>query len=213
MKTYTAPELPIDANPYWRKAKSLDQHLFELDLGFNFKKIICAYDAKNKSLPRQTSFLKTDNPVYDIYLQHELFASWHCSIPKQGDLVAPYLYNAVVNRVKDGDTLVVTLDLGFGISFTIDMRLEGIDTPETYRAKTDGEYQHGREAKEFLINYLEANRNQVMLQSIKSPTTHKYLTTFNRYRCHCWVKESNGYVAIAQTLRENGFAKRDHYKD
>lgn len=37
---------------------------------------------------------------------------------------------AVVNRVVDGDTVYVTLDLGWHISLYSSVRLAGIDTPE-----------------------------------------------------------------------------------
>lgn len=37
---------------------------------------------------------------------------------------------AVVNRVVDGDTVYVTLDLGWYISFYVAVRLAGIDCPE-----------------------------------------------------------------------------------
>ena len=35
-----------------------------------------------------------------------------------------------IASVHDGDTCKVVLDFGFGISFDIDIRMEGIDTPE-----------------------------------------------------------------------------------
>ena len=43
----------------------------------------------------------------------------------------PFIYNAVVTRVVDGDTVDVDLDLGFGIWFRNQrIRLNGVDTPE-----------------------------------------------------------------------------------
>jgi micrococcal nuclease len=42
-----------------------------------------------------------------------------------------YIYSAVVTRVVDGDTLDVTLDLGFSIFHHARVRLAGIDTPES----------------------------------------------------------------------------------
>lgn len=41
-----------------------------------------------------------------------------------------YQYIATVNRVIDGDTLDLTLDLGFKISWRTNCRLAGINTPE-----------------------------------------------------------------------------------
>jgi micrococcal nuclease len=42
-----------------------------------------------------------------------------------------YIYSAVVTRVVDGDTLDLTLDLGFSIFHHARVRLAGIDTPES----------------------------------------------------------------------------------
>jgi hypothetical protein len=41
-----------------------------------------------------------------------------------------YEYNAVVDRVYDGDTLHAVLDLGFNLSLSTWVRLDGISTPE-----------------------------------------------------------------------------------
>jgi endonuclease YncB( thermonuclease family) len=39
-------------------------------------------------------------------------------------------YPATVVRIHDGDTALVTLDLGFGINYTISCRFYGINAPE-----------------------------------------------------------------------------------
>jgi micrococcal nuclease len=41
-----------------------------------------------------------------------------------------YTYNAKVIRILDGDTVEAELDLGFGVSITRIVRMNGIDTPE-----------------------------------------------------------------------------------
>lgn len=43
-----------------------------------------------------------------------------------------WTFPARVRRVVDGDTLDVTLDLGFGLWFNTRLRLLGVDTHETY---------------------------------------------------------------------------------
>jgi len=40
-------------------------------------------------------------------------------------------YNAIVRRVVDGDTMDVTLDLGFDISYNNRIRFYGINAPES----------------------------------------------------------------------------------
>lgn len=41
-----------------------------------------------------------------------------------------YEYSARLNRVVDGDTLWLYVDLGFGVSVNFDFRLYGVNTPE-----------------------------------------------------------------------------------
>ena len=41
-----------------------------------------------------------------------------------------YNYKAIVNRVIDGDTINLTLDLGFRLTYTANCRLAGINAPE-----------------------------------------------------------------------------------
>ena len=44
----------------------------------------------------------------------------------------PYIYKATIERVVDGDTIDVTLDLGFDVRLHKQRcRLAGIDTPES----------------------------------------------------------------------------------
>jgi micrococcal nuclease len=46
--------------------------------------------------------------------------------------VTPFVYNAILERVVDGDTIDVTLDLGFSVKLHKQrIRLAGIDTPES----------------------------------------------------------------------------------
>jgi micrococcal nuclease len=41
-----------------------------------------------------------------------------------------YTYKAKLNRVVDGDTVNLTIDLGFRLSYTANCRLAGINAPE-----------------------------------------------------------------------------------
>lgn len=46
--------------------------------------------------------------------------------------IEPFVYNAILERVVDGDTIDVTLDLGFNVKLHKQrVRLAGIDTPES----------------------------------------------------------------------------------
>lgn len=66
-----------------------------------------------------------------------------------------------VRRVIDGDTIDVTVDLGFNIFHNITVRLLGINAPET-RTKDLGEKVKGLEAKDFLRIYMDDNRDSFM---------------------------------------------------
>ena len=57
-----------------------------------------------------------------------------------------YEYKAVVDRVVDGDTIDVTIDLGFSVWKKMRVRMEGINTPES-RTRDLEEKKRGLAAK------------------------------------------------------------------
>ena len=64
--------------------------------------------------------------------------------------VVPFVYNAILDRVVDGDTVDVTLDLGFDVKLHKQRcRLAGIDTPES-RTRNLAEKKLGLAAKKRL---------------------------------------------------------------
>ena len=66
----------------------------------------------------------------------------------------PYEYNCKINRVVDGDTVDVDIDLGFGIVLTDErVRIMGIDTPES-RTSDKVEKVFGLASKERLKELL-----------------------------------------------------------
>ena len=64
-----------------------------------------------------------------------------------------YTYKAKLDRVVDGDTIDVNIDLGFDISVHKRVRLAGIDTPES-RTRDLEEKKRGLAAKDRLIEIL-----------------------------------------------------------
>tara|TARA_R110000787_G_scaffold100231_4_gene205157 strand:- start:11228 stop:11593 length:366 start_codon:yes stop_codon:yes gene_type:complete len=64
-----------------------------------------------------------------------------------------YHYRATVERVVDGDTIDVTLDLGFDLSMSARIRFVGINAPES-RTRDLVEKQKGLEAKRFVEDWL-----------------------------------------------------------
>lgn len=65
-----------------------------------------------------------------------------------------YFYKAQVDRIVDGDTIDMIVDLGFNIHHKIRVRLAGIDTPEIRTLDLE-EKQAGIAAKDYVSVWLE----------------------------------------------------------
>ena len=76
-----------------------------------------------------------------------------------------YYYNATVDRVVDGDTIDVTIDLGFNIWVKERLRLYGLNTPET-RTKDLEEKERGLKAKKYVENQVNSNGGQIQVLSL-----------------------------------------------
>lgn len=74
-----------------------------------------------------------------------------------------YHYKAKVDRVVDGDTIDVTLDLGFDLHMQARIRFVGINAPET-RTRDLVEKEAGLESKRFVEDWL-GNCKQVIIQT------------------------------------------------
>ena len=111
-----------------------------------------------------------------------------------------YQYKAELKRVVDGDTLDLIVDLGFKTKLEWRFRLEGIDTPETWRPKSAGEKEHGERATEFVINELKGK--DITVRTFK-------LGAYSRYSCEILYDGKN----LVEELKKNGFEKRDSYED
>ena len=73
-------------------------------------------------------------------------------------------YNATVDRVIDGDTIDVTLDLGFDISYRGRIRFQGINAPES-RTRDAVEKQAGLAAKRYGEDWTKGLENRVIIQT------------------------------------------------
>lgn len=118
-----------------------------------------------------------------------------------------YNYKAHVLRVVDGDTFDVIIDLGFGISYgsgfpfyhPVRIRLNDIDTPETWRPKSDAEREHGERATARVKELIEGK--EVVIYSYK-------LGIYGRYSADVYLL---GGISLADLLKEEGFEKKDSY--
>ena len=110
-----------------------------------------------------------------------------------------YNYRAVVHRVVDGDTFDAEVDLGFGVSLTFRFRLNDIDTPETWRPKSDAEREHGERATARVKELIEGK--EVIIYSYK-------LGIYGRYAADVYL---TGGISLADLLKEEGYEKKDSY--
>lgn len=106
-------------------------------------------------------------------------------------MTVDYRYNAIIDRVVDGDTVVVILDLGFRANMKLSIRLYGIDTPELKNPNNKGKI-----AKKYLQDRLPQN-TQVVINTFKN----KY-DKYGRWLGEIWIDSEN----INQTLIKEGHA-------
>ena len=83
-----------------------------------------------------------------------------------------YEYGCKVERVVDGDTIDVGLDLGFDIFHKCRVRLYGIDTPES-RTRDLDEKARGKMAGSFLKESIDAG-NKIVIQTKLKDSRGKY---------------------------------------
>lgn len=81
-----------------------------------------------------------------------------------------FQYAATVVRVVDGDTMYFDIDLGFTIHFRLDVRLKGVNTPET-RGPTR---EAGLKSKAFVEQALPVGA-LVVLNTYKAEKYGRYL--------------------------------------
>jgi len=69
-----------------------------------------------------------------------------------------YTYKAKLQRVVDGDTVDLTIDLGFNIHHKVRCRLYGINTPEI-RTKNLAEKELGLAAKAYVEDWFDRTKD------------------------------------------------------
>ena len=103
-----------------------------------------------------------------------------------------------VNKIVDGDTIDVDIDLGFSVSFFSRVRLAGIDTPES-RTTDAKEKALGLEVKEKIKKELAAAKD-VVIKTEKPDSSEKY------GRILGWVFLDGSDVSLNQQLINEGYA-------
>ena len=111
-----------------------------------------------------------------------------------------YRYRAELDRVVDGDTLDVLIDLGFYIKIKERIRLEGVDTPEIYGVLQDSEeYRRGMEAKEYVERRLVENGNQMIIET-------REMGKWRRWLAKVYLPDTGR--TLNEELVEKGLARR-----
>ena len=77
-----------------------------------------------------------------------------------------FKYNAIVDYVVDGDTVDLSIDLGFDIWHKTRVRLLGLDTPEKW-------HPYGKVVKQYVIEQLQGKEVQIV--STKQDKYGRYL--------------------------------------
>ncbi len=103
-----------------------------------------------------------------------------------------------VNKIVDGDTIDVDIDLGFDVSFSSRVRLAGIDTPES-RTTDLKEKALGVEVKEKIKKEIAAAKD-IVIKTEKPDSSEKY------GRILGWLFLDNNAVSLNQQLIDQGYA-------
>lgn len=103
-----------------------------------------------------------------------------------------------VNKIVDGDTIDVDIDLGFDISFSSRVRLAGIDTPES-RTTDKAEKVLGLEVKDKLKHLIE-NAKTVVIKTEKMDSSEKY------GRILGWLYLDGAELSVNEALIAGGYA-------
>lgn len=81
------------------------------------------------------------------------------------DKLNPWIYNAEVKKVVDGDTFDIVIDLGFDTFRKGRVRLYGINTPESRTTNLE-EKKMGLAAKEFTDQWITTAGHKIKIETI-----------------------------------------------
>lgn len=107
-----------------------------------------------------------------------------------------------INRIIDGDTVDVEIDLGFNVNINQRVRLANIDVPEI-RTRDLQEKEEGLKAKEWLSSKLTTTEPL----KIRTEKEDKY------GRILGWIYIGNDNKSINICMIEEGYAKPYQYKN
>lgn len=127
--------------------------------------------------------LRVKLPDNQVLVDCGFFVSWPVAKEELKNLnitdKPSYTYSATIDRVVDGDTLLVLIEVGFGIIVRDKLRLRGVNTPELGTPEGD-------KAKRFVEKILPAGTNIIV-------KTHKSATDmYGRFVADVFYKAGTG---------------------
>lgn len=121
-----------------------------------------------------------------------------------------YKYKAVVKNVVDGDTVDLSVDLGFDVWYHVRVRVDGIDTPEKW-------HPYGKVVKKYVKQVLEGK--EVFITSNGRDKYGRYLVditmagfreTFNQHLIDQKMAKAYGGGSRDGTWTEAELAQTGH---
>jgi micrococcal nuclease len=107
-----------------------------------------------------------------------------------------------IDNIYDGDTITVTLDLGFNTYRTEKLRLYGINTPEI-RGKEKKQGLISKKEVELILQKAIINNYEIIIRTIKDKQGK-----YGRYLAEILIKESEDKIVnLNKLLVEKGLAK------
>lgn len=112
-----------------------------------------------------------------------------------------------LEKVVDGDTIDVSIDLGFDVSTSQRVRLLGIDTPES-RTSDAEEKKYGllskKMLKEWCLKAVESEKDDIEIE-IRCPEADSR-GKFGRVLGEVWVSENGVWTNVNKWMCDEGFA-------
>lgn len=110
-------------------------------------------------------------------------------------------YKAKLEKIVDGDTIDVTIDVGFKITTNQRIRFAKVNTAEIFHADVNSsDYKKGLEAKEYVERRFKENNNEMRLETYKWPGMH------GRYTGIIWLADSK--ISLNDELIQQGLAEK-----
>ena len=112
-----------------------------------------------------------------------------------------------LEKVVDGDTIDVAIDLGFDVSTSQRVRLLGIDTPES-RTSDPEEKKFGllskKKLKEWCLKAVESEKDDIEME-IRCPEADSR-GKFGRVLAEVWVCEDGAWTNVNKWMCDEGYA-------